>query len=175
MTWSSGRRAANVPKVCTNGTNPSRASAPATPIMFASAIPAWMNRSGYAPANRSISHCLLRSPVRHTMSSRSFASATSDWPYGFSTVGYGGWRSSGIAALQFSGQLRFGRGGELGGKLDEVPVRVGGQAVKSVGGRGPIYQNVGFVPLIRSGQGLDHGVNVVPVDVLGGPAERLPL
>ena len=80
MTWSSGRRVANVPKVCTYGTNPSRASAPATPIMFASAIPAWMNRSGYASAKRSISHCLDRSPVRQTMSSRSFASATSDWP-----------------------------------------------------------------------------------------------
>src|SRR5580693_7279556 len=106
-----------------------------------------MNLSGYASAKRSISHCLLRSPVRQTTSSRSFASATSDRPYGFSTVGYGGWRSSGIAALQLPGELRFGSRGEIGGELDEVPVRVGGQAVKSAHGRGPIDQNVGFVPL----------------------------
>jgi hypothetical protein len=46
MIWSSGRRVAKTPNVCTNGMKPSRASAPATPIMFASAIPAWMNRSG---------------------------------------------------------------------------------------------------------------------------------
>jgi hypothetical protein len=46
MIWSSGRRVAKTPKVCTNGMNPSRARAPATPIMLASAMPAWMNRSG---------------------------------------------------------------------------------------------------------------------------------
>src|SRR5215469_14268861 len=109
------------------------------------------------------------------MSSRSFASATSAWPYGLMTVGYGGSRNSGIAALQSSDQLRFGRRGELRGKLDEVSVRVGGKAVKSVGGRGPIDQNVGFVPLTRLGQGLEHGVDVVPVDVHRRPAERLPL
>ena len=48
MIWSSGRLVAKTPKVCTKGTNPSRASAAAMPIMFASAIPAWMNRSGNA-------------------------------------------------------------------------------------------------------------------------------
>ena len=87
MIWSSGRRVAKTPKVCTNGRNPSRASAPAMPIMFASAIPAWMNRSGKASANRSISHCRVRSPDRHTTSGRSRASSTSDRPYGLRVVG----------------------------------------------------------------------------------------
>src|ERR1035441_6613023 len=56
MIWSSGRRVAKTPKVCMNGMWPLRASAPATPIMFASAMPAWMNRSGISAWNRSISH-----------------------------------------------------------------------------------------------------------------------
>ena len=75
MIWSSGLRVANTPNVCTNGINPSRASAPAMPIMLASAIPACTNRSGNASANRSISHCLVRSPDRQTISGRRAASA----------------------------------------------------------------------------------------------------
>jgi hypothetical protein len=68
--WSKGRRVANTPNVCTNGLCPDLARAPAMPIMFASAMPQWMNRSGMASWNKSISHWRVRSPVRQTMSSR---------------------------------------------------------------------------------------------------------
>ena len=68
--WSSGRRVAKTPNVCTNGLKPLRASAPATLTMFASAMPPWMNRSGNFSWNRSTSVCLVRSPDRHTTSAR---------------------------------------------------------------------------------------------------------
>src|SRR6516225_9608371 len=172
MIWSSGRRVANTPKVCTNGMNPSRASAPAMPIMLASAIPAWMNRSGKASANRSISHCLVRSPDRQTMSSRSFASATSAWPYGFRTVGYGGCRRSAMVALQ---QFGLGPGGEVRRQLDEVAVRVRRKTAQAVAGRSTAYQNGRFAAVISFGERSAHCAGVVAVDVRGGPAEGLPL
>ena len=87
MIWSSGRRVANTPKVCTNGRNPRRARAPAMLIMLASAMPPWMKRPGISSWNRSTSVCLVRSPVRHRISGRSRARSTSARPYGFMTVG----------------------------------------------------------------------------------------
>ena len=78
--WSKGRRVAKTPNVCTNGMWPQRARAPAMLIMFASAMPAWMNRAGNSPANRLTSHCRVRSPLRHSTSSRRRARSTSARP-----------------------------------------------------------------------------------------------
>src|SRR5258708_31102048 len=128
--WWSGRLVAKTPKVCTKGMKPWRASAPAIDIMLASAIPAWMNRSGNASWNRSTSHCRERSPDRHSTSGRAAARSTRARPYGLRTASNGGSSTAGL----LQGGVQFGqRGvGQRGRQLDEMAIRVGGQAVQSV-------------------------------------------
>src|ERR1035438_6389276 len=175
MIWSSGRRVANTPKVCTNGMWPLRASAPATPIMLASAMPAWMNRSGISAWNRSTSHWRGRSPLRHTISGRWRARFTSAWPYGLTTVAYGA--SSGgssIMAGHLAGELVNRPCRESRGQLDEMAVGARGQAAQPVGGRGPAHQGLWPAGRRRPGQRGRHRVHVVAIEISGFPAERAP-
>src|SRR5580692_9569781 len=171
--WSYGRRVANTPKVCTNGTKPHRASAPAMPIMFASAIPPWMNRSPNSAWNRSTSVCLVRSPDRQSTSARRRARSTSARPYGLSSVGYGGSRTQ---RLQLPGQLGNRRRGQRRWQLDEVPVRVRRQAVQPVPRRRPAHQHTRPPPPRRSlSQRSSQSRRVVPVQLKDTPPERRPL
>src|ERR1700730_13769345 len=165
--WSKARRVANTPKVCTNGIWPLRDSAPARLIMFASAMPPWMNRSGIFSWKRSTSHCRVRSPDRHRISSRCSATSTRALPYGLTTVGYGGLRK---ACLQFGDRVA----GEFRRELYEVPVRVRRQDAQSPPGGGPGDDHAR--PVTAGGR-CERGAeraDVVAVDVIGVPPERFP-
>src|ERR1035438_3250688 len=154
---------------------PLRASAPATPIMLASAMPAWMNRSGISAWNRSTSHWRVRSPLRHTISGRWRARFTSARPYGLTTVAYGA--SSGgyyIMGVNRGGELVNRLCRESRGQLDEMAVGAGGQAAQPVGGRGPAHQGLWPAGRRRPGQRGRHRVHVVAIEISGLPAERAP-
>ena len=80
VTWSKHRFVTKAQKLCTKGISPDRAMPPASPTMFASAMPTLWNRSGKVSRNRSVSVGGVRSAERHTMRGSSRAAATSASP-----------------------------------------------------------------------------------------------